>query len=58
MRTVRSRLAAPRAAAAGAAPAVSGIDPPKIAATPGAYLLYCGGCHGINGHSSDAAVPA
>jgi mono/diheme cytochrome c family protein len=46
------------AAAAGAAPAVSGIDPPKIAATPGAYLLYCGGCHGINGHSSDAAVPS
>lgn len=32
--------------------------PPRIAATPGAYLLYCGGCHGINGHSSDAAVPS
>ena len=31
---------------------------PKIAPTPGAYLLYCGGCHGINGHSSDAAVPS
>ena len=31
---------------------------PKIAPTPGAYLLYCGGCHGITGHSSDAAVPS
>jgi len=31
--------------------------PPKIEAAPGAYLLYCGGCHGINGHSSDIAVP-
>jgi hypothetical protein len=45
--------------AASAAPAASGIDPPpRIAPTPGAYLLYCGGCHGINGHSSDAAVPS
>ncbi len=30
---------------------------PKIEAAPGAYLLYCGGCHGINGRSSDTAVP-
>ena len=29
-----------------------------IAEAPGEYLLYCGGCHGINGHSSDAAVPS
>lgn len=35
----------------------SPAPPPKIDATPGAYLLYCGGCHGINGHSSDIAVP-
>jgi cytochrome c553 len=25
---------------------------------PGTYLLYCGGCHGITGHSSDTAVPS
>src|SRR5437763_1681667 len=31
---------------------------PRIGAAPGMYLLYCGGCHGINGHSSDAAVPS
>ena len=31
---------------------------PRIEGAPGAYLLYCGGCHGINGQSSDAAVPS
>jgi len=30
----------------------------RIGGAPGVYLLYCGGCHGINGHSSDAAVPS
>lgn len=46
------------ALALAADPTGSRLDPPVIGATPGAYLLYCGGCHGINGHSSDAAVPS
>ena len=41
-----------------AGPAGPGVSVAKIAPAPGAYLLYCGGCHGINGHSSDAAVPS
>jgi cytochrome c553 len=45
------------AAVPAAEPTVSRPDLPQIAPVPGAYLLYCGGCHGINGHSSDAAVP-
>lgn len=46
------------ALAADAAAAQAPAPTPKIEATPGAYLLYCGGCHGINGHSSDRAVPS
>lgn len=34
------------------------VEPVRIETTAGAYLLYCGGCHGINGHSSDSAVPS
>lgn len=41
-----------------AEPAGAGLGTPRIGGAPGAYLLYCGGCHGINGHSSDAAVPS
>ena len=41
-----------------AAAALLAISPPQIEPSPGAYLLYCGGCHGITGHSSDAAVPS
>lgn len=41
-----------------AEPTGAQVAPPRIEATPGAYLLYCGGCHGINGHSSDTAVPS
>jgi len=41
-----------------AAPPASPVEAPKIEPAPGTYLLYCGGCHGINGHSSDAAVPS
>ncbi len=33
-------------------------DTPQVESTAGSYLLYCGGCHGIDGHSSDAAVPS
>ena len=38
--------------------AASTASPPKVPPTAGTYLLYCGGCHGINGHSSDTAVPS
>jgi mono/diheme cytochrome c family protein len=41
-----------------AKPAASRVDAPRIETTAGAYLLYCGGCHGISGHSSDTAVPS
>jgi cytochrome c553 len=42
----------------GSGSGIADNSPPRIAGAPGEYLLYCGGCHGINGHSSDAAVPS
>jgi cytochrome c553 len=50
---LRAAVLAGMTAHATAAP----VPPPKIEAAQGSYLLYCGGCHGINGHSSDIAVP-
>ncbi len=39
-------------------PTAPRTEAPKVEPAAGAYLLYCGGCHGIDGHSSDAAVPS
>jgi cytochrome c553 len=41
-----------------AGPAPSAAAVAKVDPIAGTYLLYCGGCHGINGHSSDTAVPS
>lgn len=37
---------------------VVATEVPRVAEPAAAYLLNCGGCHGILGHSSDRAVPS
>lgn len=54
----RDSVIAPVWAAVLALAAEPAASIPKVEPTTGAYLLYCGGCHGIDGHSSDSAVPS